>query len=143
MGVLCYFPRNVVLQKKQCVKGRNIDNIKVAIITEVQHFLIHAFKKFYIAIWFCMLIEDVMEVLILLLSHNFIEQFVFIWGHEQCSMTLDQFTTETYYCFKDLSCVGECMKKGASHTKVKAFSKDCIFHMVVFYWFILHFSHNF
>jgi len=122
-GVLCYFPQNVVLQKKQRVKGRNIDNIKVAIITEVQHFLIHAFKKFYIAIWFCMLIEDVMEVLILLLPHNFIEQFVFIWGHEQCSMTLDQFTIETYYCFKDLSCVGECMKKKLVTPRLKPFPR--------------------
>jgi hypothetical protein len=35
------------------------------------------------------------------------------------------------------------MKKKASHTKVIVFSEDCIFHVVVFYWFILHFSHNF
>jgi hypothetical protein len=48
----------------------------------VQHFLIHAFKKFYIIIWSCMLIEDVMEVLTLLLSQDFINQFVFIWGCE-------------------------------------------------------------
>jgi len=43
-----------------------------------------------------------MEVLILLLLQDFINQFVFIWGHEQCLMTLGQFTTEKYYCFKDL-----------------------------------------
>ncbi len=108
-----------------------------------QDFFIHAFKKFYIAIWFCTLIEDFMEVLTLLLPHNFIRQFVFIWGHEQCSMTLGQFIARTYYCFKDLSCVGESMKKWAIHAKVKPFSKHCIFQMVVFYWFILHFSHNF
>jgi hypothetical protein len=35
------------------------------------------------------------------------------------------------------------MKTKANHDKVKVFSKDYIFHMVVFYWFIVHFSHNF
>ncbi len=39
--------------------------------------------------------------------------------------------------------LGENMKKGASHTKVKVLSKDYIFHVAVFNWFILHFSHNF
>jgi hypothetical protein len=35
----------------------------------------------------------------------FIDQFVFIWGREQCLMTSGQLTTKNYYCFKDLSCV--------------------------------------
>jgi hypothetical protein len=39
--------------------------------------------------------------------------------------------------------LGENMKMGVSHTKVKVLSKDCILHVIVFYWFILHFSHNF
>ncbi len=43
-----------------------------------------------------------MEVFTLLLPQDFINQFVFIWRHEQCLMTLGQFTTENYYCFKDL-----------------------------------------
>jgi hypothetical protein len=30
-----------------------------------------------------------------------------------------------------------------SHAKVKVFFKDCIFHMAIFYQFILHFSHIF
>jgi hypothetical protein len=90
-----------------------------------------------------MLIEDVMEVFILLLAQNFIEQFFFIRGHEQYSMTLSLFKVGTYYYFKDLSRVGESMKKRANHAKVKTFFKDYIFHMVVFYWFILQFSHNF
>ncbi len=77
-GVLCYFSRNVVLQGKQRVTGRNIDNTKVEVRTKVQRFFIHAFKKFYIGIWSCMLIEDVMEVLTLLLPQDFIDQFVFI-----------------------------------------------------------------
>ncbi len=86
-GVLCYFLRNVVLQGKQHVRGRNIDSTKVEVRTKVQHFFICAFKKFYIGIWSCMLIEDVMEVLTLSLLQDFIDQFVFIWGCEQCSMT--------------------------------------------------------
>jgi hypothetical protein len=39
--------------------------------------------------------------------------------------------------------LGESIKKGASHAKVKVLSKDFIFHVVVFYMFILHFSHDF
>jgi hypothetical protein len=35
------------------------------------------------------------------------------------------------------------MKKGANCAKVKVLSKDCIFHMANFYWFITHFSHKF
>jgi hypothetical protein len=88
------------------VQGRNIDSIRMEIIVGVQHFLIHAFKKFYIAIWFCMLIEDVMEVLTLLLPHNFIEQFVFIWGHEQCSMTLGQVTFWNLLLFQGFKSCG-------------------------------------
>jgi hypothetical protein len=70
------------------VRGRNIDGTKVEARTKIQHFLTHAFKKFYTGIWSCMLIEDVMEVFTLLLSQDFIDHFVFIWGHEQCLMTL-------------------------------------------------------
>ncbi len=77
-GVLCYFLWNVILQGKQHVRGSNIDCTKVESRTRIQHFLIHAFKKFYIGIWFCMLLEDVMEVLTLLLLQDFIDQFVFI-----------------------------------------------------------------
>ncbi len=47
-----FFLRNVVLQGKQCVRGRNIDNTKVEVIAEVQHFITHAFKKNYTGIWF-------------------------------------------------------------------------------------------
>jgi hypothetical protein len=102
-GVLCYFSQSVVLQGKQHVRGENIDSTKVEVKVGVQHFLTHAFKKFYIGIWFCMLIEDVMEVLTLLLLQDFIDQFFFIWGHEQCSMTSSQLTTRNYYYLKDLS----------------------------------------
>jgi hypothetical protein len=39
--------------------------------------------------------------------------------------------------------MGESMKKGASHTKVKVLSKDYISRVAIVYWFTLHFSHNF
>jgi len=35
--------------------------------------------------------------------------------------------------------MGENVKKGASHAKVKVLSKDYIFHMAIFYWFMMHF----
>jgi hypothetical protein len=77
--VFCvFFLGSVVLQGLQRVRGKYIDNIKVEVRAGVQHFLTHAFKKFYIGIWSCMLIEDVMEVLTLLLPQDFIDQFVFI-----------------------------------------------------------------
>jgi hypothetical protein len=77
-GVLCYFLWSVIIQGKQHVRGRNIDGIKVETRARIQHFFICAFKKFYIGIWSCMFIEDVMEVLILLLLQDFIDRFVFI-----------------------------------------------------------------
>jgi hypothetical protein len=49
------------------------------------------------------LIEDVMEVFTLLLPQDFIDQFVFIWGCEQCSMTSNQLKARNYYCFKDIN----------------------------------------
>jgi len=100
---LCYFSWSFILQGKQRVKGRNIDGTKVEAKAKIQHFFISAFKKFYIGIWSCMLIEDVMEVFTLLLPQDFIDQIVFIWGHEQCLMTSCQFIVGNYYYFKDLS----------------------------------------
>jgi hypothetical protein len=70
----CYFTREAMC------KGRNIDSIKVEARVGIQHFFTNALKKFYIGIWSCMLIEDVMEVFTLLLPQDFIDQFVFIWG---------------------------------------------------------------
>jgi hypothetical protein len=48
----------------------------------VEHFLSQVFKYFYIAIWSCMKLEDVLEVLPMLMPKTFLEQFVFIWGCE-------------------------------------------------------------
>jgi hypothetical protein len=100
--VFCAIFCGVLFYKgNQRVRGRNIDNTKME--AGVQHFLTRAFNRFYIGIWSCMLIEDVMEVLALLLSQDFIDQFVFIWRREQCLMTSSQLMIENYYCLKDLS----------------------------------------
>jgi hypothetical protein len=64
------------------VFGRNIDKNKVEVRAGMKHFLTHAFEKIYIAIWFCMKLEDVLEVLLMLIPHMFVDYFVFIWGHE-------------------------------------------------------------
>jgi hypothetical protein len=39
--------------------------------------------------------------------------------------------------------MGESMKNNNSNAKVKVLFKDYIFHMAIFYWFILLFSHSF
>ncbi len=41
--------------------------------TKVEHFLSQAFKYFYIAIWFCMKPEDVLEVLPMFTLETFME----------------------------------------------------------------------
>jgi len=35
-----------------------------------------------------MLLKDVLEILPLLMAKTFIDQFVFVWGHEQCIATM-------------------------------------------------------
>jgi hypothetical protein len=39
-----------------------------------------------------MLLEDVFEILPLLMPKTFINQFVFVWGREQCIGTMGQLT---------------------------------------------------
>ncbi len=50
-----------------------------------------------------MLLEDVMQVLSLLVPQAFVDQFVFIWGCEQCIKTLGQLIKRTSYYLKDLN----------------------------------------
>jgi len=64
------------------VKGSNIDISKVKVRVEMQNFLSSTFINIYIAIWSCMLLEDVMQVLPLVMPQVFVDQFFFIWGHE-------------------------------------------------------------
>jgi hypothetical protein len=71
---------------------RNIDISKVEIRAGVEHFLSNAFKRFYIVIWYYMKLEDVLEVLPMLMPEKFLNEFIFIWGHEQCSKTSYEIT---------------------------------------------------
>jgi hypothetical protein len=57
----------------------------------MEHFLYKTFNYFHIAIWSCMKFEDVLEVLPMFIPENYLQQFVFIWGHEQCSKHLVKF----------------------------------------------------
>jgi hypothetical protein len=47
--------------------GINIDSTKVEIKARVEHFLSTAFENFYIIIWSCMKLEDVLKVLPMLM----------------------------------------------------------------------------
>jgi hypothetical protein len=49
-----------------------------------------------------MLLKDVFEILLLLMPKTFIDQFVFVWGHEECTTTTGQLTCLIYYYLKDL-----------------------------------------
>jgi hypothetical protein len=49
-----------------------------------------------------MKLEDVLEVLRMLIPKNYLQRFVFIWGHEQCSKTFDQISPKSHYYLKDL-----------------------------------------
>ncbi len=51
--------------------GRNIEKSKVEIRARVEHNLSNVFKNFYIAIWSCMKLEDVLEVLPMLMLKIF------------------------------------------------------------------------
>jgi hypothetical protein len=46
---------------------RNIDKSKVKVRVGIKHFLSHALENFYITIWSCMKLEDVLEVLPMLI----------------------------------------------------------------------------
>jgi len=89
-GVLYYFPQFAILQGNARVFGINIDKSKVEMRTRVKHFLAHAFEMFYITIWSCTKLKDVPEVLPMFIPNTFVDQFVFIWGCEQCSKTSSQ-----------------------------------------------------
>jgi len=79
---LCYFPLLVILQRKVIMFRRNVDKAKVKVRARVEDFLAKAFEKFYVAIWSCMKLEDVLEVLPMLMPENFMDWFIFIWGRE-------------------------------------------------------------
>jgi hypothetical protein len=95
---LCF----VIRDGNEQVFGRNIDKSKVEVRARVKNFLFNVFNYFYIAIWFCMKLEDVLKVHPMFILENFLERFTFIWGHEHCSKTFDQISHGSYYYLKDL-----------------------------------------
>ncbi len=82
--------------------GRIIDKSKVEVRVGVEQFLSNVLKELYIAIWSYMKLEDVLEVLPMLMPKKFVNEFVFIWEHEQCLKTFGQITPGSYYYIKDL-----------------------------------------
>jgi hypothetical protein len=46
--------------------------------------------------------EDVLEVLPMLMLESFLDQFVFIWGREQCYKTFGEISPESHCYLKDL-----------------------------------------
>jgi hypothetical protein len=49
-----------------------------------------------------MKLENVLEVLPLFMPKSFLDQFVFIWGCEQCSKTFGEISPKSHYYVKDL-----------------------------------------
>ncbi len=68
----------------------------------VEHFLFTTFNYFYIGIWSCMKLKDVVEVLPMLVPEFFLDWFLFIWGHEQCSKTFSEKFPRLHDYLKDL-----------------------------------------
>jgi hypothetical protein len=58
-NVFCYFPQSALLQEDCCVKGGNINIIKMEVKVRLQQFLSTTFNRFYIVIWSFMLLGDV------------------------------------------------------------------------------------
>jgi hypothetical protein len=77
-GVLCYFPPLAILQRNAKVFKRNVNKAKVEVRARVEDFLAKAFEKFYVAIWSCMKLKDVLEVLPMLMVEIFMDWFIFI-----------------------------------------------------------------
>jgi hypothetical protein len=101
-GVLCYFPQYAILQDNVQVFGRKIDKTKIEVKLGVEHFLANAFQKFYIIIWSCMKVKDVLKVLPMLMLEKFMDKFMFIRGCEQYSKTFGEIYLGSYYYLKDL-----------------------------------------
>jgi hypothetical protein len=84
---------------------KNVDKAKVEVRVKVEDFLVKAFEKFNVVIWFCMEFNDMLEVLPMLMFENFMDQFIFIWGCEQCSKMVHKISLGSHYYLKDLKCV--------------------------------------
>jgi hypothetical protein len=53
--------------------GQNIDKGKVEVRIGMKHFFVHAFEKFYIVIWSCVKLEDVLKVFPMLILDTFMD----------------------------------------------------------------------
>ncbi len=84
---------------------RNVDKTKMESRVGMENFLAKAFEKFYVTIWSCVKLEDVLEVLPMLMLDNFVDNFFFIWGHEQCSKMSSKISLGSHYYLKDFKCV--------------------------------------
>jgi len=82
MVLFATFQKCAFLQGGQQKIRKNLDVSKLEIHVGVQNFLSQAFEHFYIVIWSCMLLKDVLEILPFLMPKTLINQFVFVWGHE-------------------------------------------------------------
>jgi hypothetical protein len=49
-----------------------------------------------------MKLENVLEIFLMLMLEKFLDWFVFIWAHEQCSKTFSIIILKSYYYSKDL-----------------------------------------
>jgi hypothetical protein len=49
-----------------------------------------------------MLLKNILQILPLLMPKSLVDQFVFVWGHEQCTTITNMFTHLVYYYLKDL-----------------------------------------
>jgi hypothetical protein len=58
--------------------GRNVNKTKVKVRVRVGNFLAKAFEKFYVTIWSCMKLEDVLKAFPMLMPNNFVDFFVSI-----------------------------------------------------------------
>jgi hypothetical protein len=68
----------------------------------VENFFSKAFPKFHIVIWSYMKLEDLLEVLPMFMLESFLDQFIFIWGHEYCSKTSNEISPKPHCYLKDL-----------------------------------------
>ncbi len=71
----------------------------------VENFLHKSFQKFHIIIWSRMKLGDVLEVLPMLMLESFLDRFILIWGHEECSKMSSEISPDYHYYFKYLKCV--------------------------------------
>ncbi len=65
--------------------GKNVDKTKAKVRTGIENFLSKAFQKFHNAIFPMLMVE------------SFLDQFIFIWGREQCSQTSSEISPMSDY----------------------------------------------